>query len=429
MMARSPARRMVVSAALLSAACALFSVPATGLDRSDRWTDAEKSVLVSMTLASLPVVPTDPSNAVESNPEAVKLGRRLFSDARLSKNGEVSCASCHSPDKQFQDGLPLGKGVGTGARRTMPIAGAAYSPWLFWDGRKDSLWSQALGPLEDAVEHGGNRLQFARVLSDGYKAEYEALFGSMPNLAGLPEHASPQGDERLQAAWRAMPAARRDEVSRVFANLGKAIAAYERTVRYDESRFDQYVRAVQTGHGNGLNALSAQEVNGLRLFIGKGQCSTCHNGPLFTDQAFHNTGVPPRDAAHPDKGRVAATAKVQTDEFNCLGRFSDAPPDACAELRFIATEDPGLAGAFKTPGLRNVALRPPYMHAGQFATLPEVVAHYVRSPAAVVGHSELAHDGKGHAERKPIRLSEKEAEDLVAFLGSLSGPIKESNLR
>ena len=147
MMARSPARRMVVSAALLSAACALFSVPATGLDRSDRWTDAEKSVLVSMTLASLPVAPTDPSNAVESNPEAVKLGRRLFSDARLSKNGEVSCASCHSPDKQFQDGLPLGKGVGTGARRTMPIAGAAHSPWLFWDGRKDSLWSQALGPL------------------------------------------------------------------------------------------------------------------------------------------------------------------------------------------------------------------------------------------------------------------------------------------
>ncbi len=425
-MARFFARAAFVVAALLCAAGALFSGSAVGVDRHDRWTEAERSVLVSMTLASLPGVPSDPSNAVESDPKAVALGRRLFSDARLSKNGQVSCASCHSPDNQFQDGLPLGKGVGTGARRTMPVAGTAYSPWLFWDGRKDSLWSQALGPLEDAAEHGGNRLQFVRVLSDGYKAEYEALFGSMPSLAGLPEHASPQGDTQLQAAWLAMPATRRDDVNRMFANLGKAIAAYERTIQYGESRFDQYVMAVQARDAGGLQMLTPQEVNGLRLFVGKAQCSTCHSGPLLSDQAFHNTGVPPRDRTLPDRGRAVATAKVSADEFNCLGRYSDAKPDACAELRFMATDDAGLEGAFKTPSLRNVALRPPYMHAGQFATLPEVMAHYVRSPAAAVGHSELAHDGKGHAERKPIRLSAQEINDLVAFLGSLSGPIEES---
>ena len=107
------------------------------------------------------------------------------------------------------------------------------------------------------------------------------------------------------------------------------------------------------------------------------------------------------------------------DEFNCLGRYSDAPRDGCQELRFIAFDDPGMEGAFKTPGLRNVADRAPYMHAGQFATLEEVVAHYVRSPAATVGHSELAHAHGAHRERTPIRLGDEEARDLVAFLKAL----------
>ena len=90
----------------------------------------------------------------------------------------------------------------------------------------------------------------------------------------------------------------------------------------------------------------------------------------------------------------------------------------------MVTDDPALEGAFKTPGLRNVALRAPYMHAGQFASLEEAVAHYAKSPAAAVGHSELAHEGRGHAERKPIRLSESEVKDVAAFLGTLSGPIQ-----
>ena len=126
-------------------------------------------------------------------------------------------------------------------------------------------------------------------------------------------------------------------------------------------------------------SLTDQEVSGLRLFIGKGQCSTCHNGPLLTDQHFHNTGIAPRDTARPDRGRAAGVVKVQRDEFNCLGRFSDAKAEQCKELRFIVTDDPALEGAFKTPGLRNVALRPPYMHAGQLATLEEVIAHYVKA--------------------------------------------------
>ena len=170
-------------------------------------------------------------------------------------------------------------------------------------------------------------------------------------------------------------------------------------------------------------------MNGLRLFIGRGQCVTCHNGPLLTDQSFHNTGVPPRDPARPDRGRSAAIAKVRSDEFNCLGRFSDARPEQCAELRFIVADDPALEGAFKTPSLRNVALRAPYMHAGQLASLEQVVAHYVSAPKAALGHSELSRAGDKHRERAPIRLSEKEASDLAAFLAALSGPIEEKPTR
>lgn len=399
----------------------------TGFTRSDPWTAEDKAVLASMTLDKLPPAPRDPSNAVEADPAAAALGKRLFEDVRFSRNGGVSCATCHAPERQFQDGLPVGQGVGSGSRRTMPIAGAAHSPWFFWDARKDSLWSQALGPLEDAVEHGSNRTRIAKLLRSHYRTEYEVLFGPMPDLSGLPEDAGPQGNAAESAVRQNMDPSRRSDVNGVFANLGKAIAAYERTLNPGESRLDRYARAVVAGDPAGQRALSSREVNGLRLFLGKGQCATCHNGPLLTDQHFHNTGVPPRDAARPDRGRAAATAKVRHDEFNCLGSFSDAPSQACQELRFMVSDDPALEGAFKTPSLRNVALRAPYMHAGQFASLEAVVAHYVKSPPAAVGHTELAHDGNAHNERKRIRLSESEVRDLAAFLRTLSDAVVETS--
>jgi len=395
----------------------------TGFTWADVWTLEEKAVLASMSLDRLPPPPRDGSNAVEAVPAAVVLGKRLFEEARFSSNQAVSCATCHAPERQFQDNLPVGKGVGIGSRRTMAIAGTAHSTWFFWDGRKDSLWSQALGPLEDAVEHGSNRTSIAKLVRSDYSAEYEALFGQMPDLTGLAEDAGPQGNAAERAAWQSMDPNRRQDVNLVFANLGKAIAAYERTLTPGESRFDRYVRALVAGDRAGQRILSPAEVSGLRLFIGKGQCATCHSGPLLTDQHFHNTGVPARDPMQPDRGRSAATVKLQSDEFNCLGTFSDAAPDACQELRFMVTDDRALEGAFKTPSLRNVALRAPYMHGGQFASLQEVVAHYVKAPSAAVGHSELAGEGHGHGERKRIRLSESEARDVAAFLQTLSGSI------
>ena len=393
-----------------------------------RWSSDEKAVLASLSLKRLPPVPADPSNAVERLPAAVELGRRLFADASLSRNGAVSCATCHDPARQFQDGRPVSQGIGTGSRRAMPIVGAGHATWLFWDGRKDSLWSQALGPLEDAVEHGTNRTRVARLVAANHRREYEALFGALPRLDDLPLDASPKGNAAEQAAWAAIDARRRDAVSRVFANVGKAIAAYEKSLQHAPTRLDGYIDAVLRGDRAAGTLLRADEARGLRLFIGKAQCVTCHNGALFSDQQFHNTGVPPRDAARPDRGRADATAAVRADEFNCLGPFSDARPDQCQELRFMLTDDPSLEGAFKTPGLRGVAGRAPYMHAGQFATLEQVVRHYVAAPHAAVGHSELTHRHPGaaaakapkHAERAPIELSDAEIADLVSFLGTLN---------
>jgi cytochrome c peroxidase len=381
-----------------------------GWSGADRWSADELAQLASLRLSELPAAPRDPSNAYETSPAAVGLGQRIFADRRFSSNGAVSCASCHQPQSQFQDGRPVGLGVGVGKRRTMPVVAAGYSPYQFWDGRKDSLWSQALGPLEDPAEHGGNRLAYARVVEANYRTQYEAIFGPLPKLHGLPANAGPFGTPTEKAAWNAMDENARNQVSRVFANIGKTLAAYQKTLRHEDSRLDRYLDAVMRHDAAASGMLSQPEKNGLRLFIGKAQCVTCHNGPLMTDQAFHNTGIAPRVAGLPDPGRSAAIAKLLQDEFNCLGTFSDARPEQCEELRFLATDDHTMQGAFKTPSLRRVALRPPYMHAGQVASLTEVVRHYSKAPQAATGHSEL----------KPLQLSESEVRDLVAFLGALN---------
>ena len=138
-----------VAACLLSVATDVTAGPA-------RWSAADQATLRSLSLSTLEPLAPDPSNRHGDDTAAASLGRELFFDTRLSGNGKVSCASCHAPTQDFQDGKPLASGVGTTTRRSMPIAGTAHSPWLFWDGRADSQWGQALGPLESAVEHGGS---------------------------------------------------------------------------------------------------------------------------------------------------------------------------------------------------------------------------------------------------------------------------------
>ena len=282
---------MIVSAAAAMCAALTVTLAKAGMPEAAagavRWSAEELAVLASLSLKRLPPVPTDLSNAVERQPAAIELGRRLFNDARLSRNGAVACATCHDPAKQFQDGLPVSQGVGTGSRRAMPIVGAGHSPWLFWDGRKDSLWAQALGPLEDAVEHGTNRTRVAHRVAASHGRDYVALFGALPRLDGLPGDAGPNGSADEQAAWAVIDTRRREDVSRVFANVGKAIAAYEKSLRHEPTRLDGYLEAALRGDAAARSLLRADEARGLRLFIGKAQCVSCHNGPLFSDQQFH----------------------------------------------------------------------------------------------------------------------------------------------
>jgi len=393
---------VLFGAGLLAAGLHAASAPAV------RWTEEERAIIRSLALDALPALPADPSNRVADDPRAAELGRALFFDVRLSANGQVACASCHLPERQFQDDVPLARGVGMTTRRTMPIAGVAHSPFLFWDGRKDSVWAQALGPLESSVEHGGNRTQYAHLIAEQYRTAYEGVFGPLPRIDHLPPQAGPVTDPEAAGAWEAMPEADREAVNRVFANIGKAIAAFERMILPAPTRFDAYASAL--GSGNDAGILTPDEVAGLRLFIGKGECVNCHNGPLLTDNHFHNTGVPEARGLPEDLGRAAGAKIVREDPFNCLGKYSDAGEGDCSELRFMAADGHELLRAFKTPSLRGAAGRPPYMHAGQISTLADVVAHYSTAPAAPAGHSEL----------RPLNLSETERRQLIAFLATLN---------
>src|SRR5919108_2867704 len=181
----------------------------------------------------------------------------------------------------------------------------------------------------------------------------------------------------------------------------KSTAAYERHLIPGGSRFDQYVEAILNSDVKSANTiLTSDEIAGLRLFIGEANCTDCHNGPLFTNNDFHNTGVPAVDGLPGDMGRANGVKQVLADEFNCLSIYSDAEPDDCAELRYMVADTHQLERQFKPPSLRNVATRGPYMHAGQFATLEEVLNHYSTAPVAPAGHSEL----------QPLHLSQKQIE-------------------
>ncbi len=374
-----------------------------------QWSDAELKRIQSLSLASLPALKSDPSNRVSDDLAAAALGKALFFETKLSANGKISCASCHIPSQQFQDGLPVSQGMGVGARRTMPIAGSAYFPFLFWDGRKDSQWSQALGPLENPLEHGADRTMVVQTVVGSYKSQYEKLFGAVPNVEGLPDHAMPGGSPELVAAWNGMAADQQKDVNLAYANIGKAIAAFERTIEPQQTRFDQYAAALAAGDQTRANTiLNERERSGLKLFIGQGNCVTCHGGPLLTDNAFHNLGFPGASFAT-DNGRSTAVAKLQGDEFNCLGPFSDASASDCAELKFMETSGPNLIGAFRSPTLRGVAQRAPFTHAGQFSTLQAVLKHYNDAPSATLGRSEL----------KPLGLNDQQLKDIEMFLRAL----------
>ena len=380
----------------------------------ERWSGDEAALIASLSLSALPPPPADPGNAVADNGKAAELGHRLFFDSRLSSNGAVSCASCHRPELDFTDGLPTAVGVGVGQRHTPGLIGLSHSPWFYWDGRRDSQWAQALAPLETHFEQGAGRGAIVRLLAedDEYRRMYSALFGDLPDPGQIPHQASPLGDEAAKANWRQLDPGLRIAVNTAFANAGKALAAYQRKLLPGRARFDDYADAVgKNGAPRRGELLSRDEIAGLKLFIGEAQCVNCHNGPLFTNHDFHNTGILASPGKMPSMGRFDGVREARENPFNCLGEFSDAEAGQCAELRF-ARDDKELAGAHKTPGLRNAARTAPYMHTGRVNSLAEVLRHYNEAPVAMLGHNEA----------KPLGLSRRELGQLEAFLRGLEAP-------
>jgi cytochrome c peroxidase len=376
------------------------------------FSDEEITVLRSLWIGSLPPLPIDPSNAVVDNPQAVQFGKKLFSDTRFSANNKISCATCHKAEVAFSDNKPLAEGIGTSTRRGMPIIGMAYFKWFFWDGRSDSLWSQALGPFENPTEHGITRCRVVLLVIKHYRQEYEEIFGPLPDLSAqnCPEKAAPLlGDPVSLKLWNDMKPGDREAVNRVFSNIGKAIAAFERLILPTPSRFDQYVEALLKGDREKTKTImSEEEVEGMRLFIGKGNCIKCHSGPLFVDDDFHNIKVP----GGLDKGRAEGMEKVLADEFNCYGKYSDAEPEECVALNAMVADKEKYRDAFKTPTLRNVVERAPYMHSGQFKTIAKVLAFY-QYPFDFDLMLEFGHSA----------LSDKDLEKIEAFLHTLSSPL------
>lgn len=368
----------------------------------------------------LPAPPKSPSNRYADDENAALFGQAMFFDVRLSKNGQHACATCHDPTKAFADGRSLAQGAQLGRRHSPSLYNVAQQRWLFWDGRADSAWSQALQPIENDLELDGDRVAVARLVTGDplLRAAYERTFGALPDVSQLPANAKPTtsaNEIALANAWNSIAAAQREAVNRVFANVGKSLEAYERKLVSADSAFDRFARALAQNDVEGEQLYPESAKRGLALFDGKANCRLCHAGPLFSDGEFHNIGVPTLDKKPPrDAGRREGIERLQRDPFNAAGSFSDDPDGEHAReiSQLAATADTW--GQFRTPSLRNVARTAPYMHQGQFATLADVLHYYSTLEGTVpAGHH-------GEQVMKPLSLSADEIGDLKAFLETLT---------
>lgn len=366
------------------------AVPAAG-----GWLDAATARRVARN-PPLGAVPADRTNRWSDSLDAARLGHRLFFDARLSASGTVSCASCHDPAHGFRDSEPLAKGEGTGPRRSMSVLNSAHQRWLTWDGRADTLWSQAVQPFEVPHEMGSSRRAVLAVVAGDPQLSgmYRTAFG-----APVPDAAAAQPD-----------------VDAAFAKLGKALAAYERRLVSGPSAYDRWWSSRASGDPSADTLLSDAERRGLALFFGKANCFQCHHGALFSDGEFHNIGMPPRGGGMPtDAGRYAVVDRVRDDPFNAAGPHSDDRSGPQARISASLVNSPERWGEFRTPSLRNLPGTGPFMHAGQKETLAEVVRFY----STLEGATQLDHHRESVLKR--LDLTEAEQADLVAFLGALAG--------
>jgi len=291
-----------------------------------------------------PAVPVPADNP--QTDAKIRLGAQLYFDTRLSADNTISCATCHDPRTGWANPHPTDTGIRgqVGGRNSGSIIDAAYMRFQFWDGREPSLEGQALGPIHNPIEMGETLENVVAKLNaiPGYREQFQDVFGTEANTGGI----------------------------------ARAIAAFERTVVSGPSPYDAYLLG-------DLSAMTPEALRGMRLFNGKGHCTPCHSGPLFSDQGFHNLGVG-MDKPKPD-----------------LGRYDH-------------TKNPADKGKFKVPTLRNVAETPPYLHDGSAKTLLEVIEVYNRGGVANPWLDPMV---------LPLDLTAREMGDLVAFLEALTGPV------
>ena len=380
--------------------------------------EIEQRILMTLSLQSLQNTPESSSNSYANREDSAAFGHLLFFDPALSSTGSISCSSCHDRNLFFSDGLKQSKGIGVLKRNAPTLIGSAYSSWLFWDGRRDSLWAQALSPIEAKNEMGLSRVELLKVINDDdtYRELYNRIFGKLPSLEGIPEKASPIGDLQNQRAWETISPIRQRQISVAFANIGKSLEAYQRKLLPGEGRFDLAIRLINEGQSNrGRRLLKSDEWEGAKLFVnpGKTLCLRCHNGPLLTNQSFHRIGINRKTPPY-DGGRFSGIDLVLQDPFNCFGQFSDAKPEECTELLFLKRRQVETQyTAFKTPTLRGLSKTAPYMHDGSIASVGEVLEHYRNPPIASPVKHELI----------PLVLTDKEILQLETFLFSLGSNI------
>ncbi|HKU46837.1 MAG TPA: cytochrome c peroxidase, partial [Burkholderiales bacterium] len=325
----------------------------------------------------------DPGNRVSGKPEAIALGEKLFFEPRLSGTGSVLCATCHAPFRAFQDARPRGFGLQEVDRNTLTLLNTGFYRWYGWDGANDSLWAQSIRPLLDEREMKASSGHVAKAVRSIFPSEYAAAFG------------------------RAVPAD--DEA--VLVDVGKALAAFQETLVSGRTPFDQFRDSLVKGTPSDYPQAAQR---GLKIFVGKGNCSVCHFGPHFTNGEFADTGIPFFVApGKVDPGRLEGLKKLKDSPFNLLGRYNDDASKANAlGARRVEVQHRNF-GEWRVPGLRNVAQTAPYMHNGSLATLRDVVRHY-----SELNEERLHADGERVLKR--LNLTEAEIDDLVAFLETLS---------
>lgn len=308
----------------------------------------------------------------------IALGKKLYFDPKLSKDGSVACATCHDVSRGFTDRRGTSEGIGDklGQRNAPTTMNALFMSSQFWDGRATTLEDQAKLPITNPIEMGMPNGQAATAAIAG-DAEYQKMFkdayGRAPN----------------------------------YDDIGRALAAYERTLVFLDAPFDRFI-------AGDMKAIDDDAKAGWVLYNGKGRCMSCHqissSSPIGSDNRFHNIGVSAQNKNFEALAQKAMTAMAKDNSKEAQDRF--ALETDLGELgRFVVTKNRSDIGSFKTEQVRNVGITGPYMHDGSFATLWDVIDHYNKG-----GETNAYLDGG----IEPLALTDAETNQLVAFLFSLT---------